>query len=42
MTTPLARRVLGWHFVDIALMEDHPRGRDLAWIVMREVVTVAY
>ncbi|MGI5170308.1 NAD(P)H-binding protein [Spirillospora sp. CA-253888] len=35
VTTPLAKRVLGRHFVDVALMEDYLRDCDLDWTVMR-------
>jgi nucleoside-diphosphate-sugar epimerase len=35
VTTPLARTILGRHFVDVALMEDFLRGVDLDWTVMR-------
>lgn len=33
--TPVAKRVLGAHFVDVALMEDFMRGCELDWTVMR-------
>jgi uncharacterized protein YbjT (DUF2867 family) len=35
LTTPLTRAVLGPHMVDVALMEEHLRGTDLDWTVMR-------
>lgn len=35
LTTPLAKRVLGHHFVDVAQMEDFLNGCDLDWTAMR-------
>ncbi|TMR89302.1 NAD(P)-dependent oxidoreductase [Nonomuraea basaltis] len=35
LTTPLAKRVLGHHFVDVALMEDFLHGCDADWTAMR-------
>ncbi|MFI6290490.1 NAD(P)-dependent oxidoreductase [Nonomuraea sp. NPDC050790] len=35
LTIPLVRRMLGQHFVDVALMEDFLRSCDLDWTVLR-------
>lgn len=35
VNTPLARRVLGQHFVDVATMEDALRASDLDWTAVR-------